>query len=349
MSKKVKIGNLYIGGGEKPLIQSMTTFAPKDTENCINQIKRLQDAGCEIVRFCVADEADASSIKKIKDATKIPLVADVHFDYRLGILAVENGADKLRINPGNIGGEKEITAVADCLKAHKIPVRVGANSGSIEKELLKKYGVSVESLVQSAMNNVKTLEKHGVYDIVVSVKSSDVRLMTESYRALSKVCDYPLHIGVTEAGGGELGKIKNAVGIGALLLDGIGDTLRVSLSEDPVEEVAVAKNILRSVGIDKNFVNVISCPTCGRCNWDCMAFAKKVCEKTKNENKPLNVAVMGCVVNGVGEGKSADIGIAGGKDKAVIFKKGEAYAECSFEDAEEIFFGEIEKCLKWKK
>ncbi len=349
MSKQTRIGNLILGGGNKPLIQSMTTFAPKDTENCINQIRALTDAGCEIVRFCVADEKDAEGIKRIKSQTSIPLVADVHFDYRLGIKAVENGADKLRINPGNIGGEKELKAVADCVKAHNVPVRVGANSGSIEKELLKKYGVSATALVESAMNNVRLLEKFGVQNIVVSVKASSVKLTVESYRKLSKICDYPLHIGVTEAGGGEMGETKNAIGIGSLLLDGIGDTLRVSLSDDPLREVAVAKTILRSAGIDEDFVNVVACPTCGRCCWDCMAFAKKVANETKNVNEKLTVAVMGCVVNGVGEGKHADVGIAGGKDKAVIFKKGEIVAELNFSEAEEVFFKELYKCLKWKK
>lgn len=345
MTKRVKIGNLYIGGGESVKIQSMTTFKAKEIENTVEQILALEKEGCDIARFSILDIADCNAIKKIKEQTHIPLVADIHFDYRLAVSAIENGIDKVRLNPGNIGGEREIGIVADCLKAHNIPVRVGANSGSIEKSLLDEYGVCAKSLTESALRNARILEKHGVENIVLSVKSSTVQVNIESYRLLSTLTDYPLHIGVTEAGGGTSGIVKNAVGIGSLLIDGIGDTLRVSLSDEPIKEIRAAKEILRAVGKDKNYVDVVACPTCGRCEWDCMAFASKIKDLTKNITKPFKVAVMGCVVNGVGEGKESDLGIAGGKDKAVIFKKGEIIAQMDFDKAEQFFIKELERCL----
>ena len=263
MTKKVMIGSVAVGGGEKVKIQSMTTCKTSDIEKCAAQTNALAAAGCEIIRYAVLDEADAYAIKTLKTKVSIPIVADIHFSPRLAVLAVENGADKLRINPGNIGGEKEIALVADCIKAHHIPVRVGANTGSIEKQFFARYGRSAQALAESALYNAAILEKHGVSDIVLSVKASDVPLTVEAYSMLPSLCDYPLHVGVTEAGSKADGVIKSAVGIGSLLLRGIGDTIRVSLTDDSIEEVYAAKRILRACGLDKDYIEVVSCPTCG--------------------------------------------------------------------------------------
>ena len=323
MTRRIPIGGTAIGGGAPVAVQSMTTTRPSDIENTVKQILRLEEAGCDIVRFCVRDAADAAAISRIRRETHIPLVADIHFDYRLAVAAAENGADKVRINPGNIGGEDKIRAVADCVRAHKIPVRVGSNTGSIEKEFLAKYGRSEKALAESALKNVAVLEKHGVENIVVSVKASDVKLTVAAYEYIAARCDYPLHLGVTEAGTLLNGVVKNSVGIGALLLKGIGDTVRVSLSADPTEEVYAARRILRSVGLEKDYVEIVSCPTCGRCEWPLIPFAEKVEKFTAKIKKPLKLAVMGCVVNGPGEAADADLGIAGGKEYCMIFKKGE--------------------------
>lgn len=263
-------------------------------------------------------------------------------------MAIENGADKVRVNPGNIGGEREIKFVADCIKSHGIPVRVGANTGSIEKQFLEKFGRNENSLVESAINSIKTFEKYGVEDIVVSVKASDVPLTVKAYRLLASRTDRPLHIGVTEAGVGQMAVVKSSAALGALLIDGIGDTLRISITDDPVKEITAAKTLLRAVGSDKNFVNVISCPTCGRCQWNSMALAKKVAAFTENIGKKLKIAVMGCVVNGPGEAADCDIGIAGAKDYCVIFKGGEIIKKISAQDAEEEFFKEINALLNDK-
>ncbi len=346
MTRRIPIGGTAIGGGAPVAVQSMTTTRPSDIENTVKQILRLEEAGCDIVRFCVRDAADAAAISRIRRETHIPLVADIHFDYRLAVAAAENGADKVRINPGNIGGEDKIRAVADCVRAHKIPVRVGSNTGSIEKEFLAKYGRSEKALAESALKNVAVLEKHGVENIVVSVKASDVKLTIAAYEYIAARCDYPLHLGVTEAGTLLNGVVKNSVGIGALLLKGIGDTVRVSLSADPTEEVYAARRILRSVGLEKDYVEIVSCPTCGRCEWPLIPFAEKVEKFTAKIKKPLKLAVMGCVVNGPGEAADADLGIAGGKDYCMIFKKGEPYKKVACADVEKEFFKEIENCLK---
>lgn len=346
MTRRIPIGGTAIGGGAPVAVQSMTTTRPSDIENTVEQILRLEEAGCDIVRFCVRDAADAAAISRIRRETHIPLVADIHFDYRLAVAAAENGADKVRINPGNIGGEDKIRAVADCVRAHKIPVRVGSNTGSIEKEFLAKYGRSEKALAESALKNVAVLEKHGVENIVVSVKASDVKLTVAAYEYIAARCDYPLHLGVTEAGTLLNGVVKNSVGIGALLLKGIGDTVRVSLSADPTEEVYAARRILRSVGLEKDYVEIVSCPTCGRCEWPLIPFAEKVEKFTAKIKKPLKLAVMGCVVNGPGEAADADLGIAGGKDYCMIFKKGEPYKKVACADVEKEFFKEIENCLK---
>lgn len=343
--KQVRVGSVLLGGGSIA-VQSMTTVKASDVEKSVAQILRLEQAGCDIVRVAASDEADARAIGEIKKQIRIPIVADVHFSAKLAVLAVEAGADKLRINPGNIGGEAEIMRVADCLKMHEIPVRVGSNTGSIEPHFLKKYGRSAEALVESALANVRVLEKCGVEDIVISVKASDVPLTVEAYTLLAKRSDYPLHLGVTEAGTEEAGKIKSAIGIGALLLQGIGDTVRVSLTADPVKEVYAAHDILRACGTEKDFVEVVSCPTCGRCGYDCMGLARKVTERVRTVRKRLKVAVMGCVVNGPGEARGCDLGLAGGKDYCVIIQKGKPDERVITAEAEHTFFERLEGLLQ---
>lgn len=344
VTRKVNCGGIAIGGGERVKIQSMCTVKTSDTDAVLAQIDALKNAGCDIVRVSVLDDADAEGIARLR-AGGLPVVADIHFSYKLAVKAIENGCDKVRINPGNIGGEREIAIVADCIKAHAIPVRVGANTGSIEREFLEKYGRSERALVESALSNAHILEKHGVSDIVISVKASDVPLTVRAYRLLSSMCDYPLHIGVTEAGTEEMAIVKSSAALGALLIDGIGDTLRVSITGDPVREIYAAKKLLRAVGLDRNFVDVISCPTCGRTQWNVTDLAEKVNERVRNVAKPLKVAVMGCVVNGPGEAKDCDIGIAGSKEYCVIFRRGEIIKRIPSEDAEREFFSVLEGIL----
>ena len=344
-SKKISVGGVLLGGGERVKIQSMTTTKTADVEKTVAQILALEKAGCEIVRVAISDEADALAVRSVVDKIHTPLVADIHFSPKLAVMAIENGANKVRINPGNIGGEKEIQFVADCVKAHKIPVRVGSNTGSIEKNFLEKYGKSAEALVESALYNVGILEKFGVNDIVISVKASDVKLTVNAYMLLANRTSYPLHLGVTEAGTTEAGIVKSAVGIGSLLLNGVGDTIRVSLTDDPVREVYAAKHILRACGLDEAFVEVVACPTCGRCEWESMSLANKVTEFVRPYSKRAKIAVMGCVVNGPGEAKDADLGIAGGKGSCLIFKKGEPYKKVAADCAEEEFLKEIRLLL----
>lgn len=334
-----------MGGGESVKIQSMCTTKTSDVNGTVEQIRRLEKAGCEIIRVSVLDEDDAKAIKAVKNSIKIPLVADIHFSHKLAIAAIENGCDKVRINPGNIGGDKEIKAVADCIKAHGIAVRVGSNTGSIEKEFLQKYGKSEYALVESALKSVSLLEKNGVENIVISVKASDVPLTVKAYCLLAQKTDYPLHIGVTEAGTEQMAVVKSSVALGALLLEGIGDTLRVSITDDPVKEVLAAKRILRAVGLDKNYADVVSCPTCGRCRWNSMELAKKVTAYVESFSKPVKIAVMGCVVNGPGEAKDCDIGIAGAEDYCVIFRNGEIIRRINSGEAESEFFKELNKIL----
>ena len=342
---KVNVGGVKIGGGERVKIQSMTTTKTSDIEKTFAQISALERAGCDIVRVAILDETDALALKPLVEKSRLPIVADIHFSSKLAALAVENGAHKIRINPGNIGGEKEIKYVADCLKTHHIPVRVGSNTGSIEKNFLEKYGKNEFSLVESALYNVRLLEEHGVDQIVLSVKASSVPLTVKAYTLLAGKTEYPLHLGVTEAGTTESGIVKSAVGIGSLLLNGIGDTIRVSLTDDPVKEVDAAKWILRACELEKEFVEVVSCPTCGRCSWESMALAEKVSEFVKPYKKRAKIAVMGCVVNGPGEAKDADLGIAGGNGSCLIFKRGEPYKKVSTQTAEEEFFKEIRLLL----
>lgn len=342
MTRKVKIGDIFVGGGESVKVQSMCTAKTSRVDEVCAQISALEAAGCEIIRVSVLDEEDAAAIKEIKKRINIPLVADIHFSARLAVAAIEAGCDKVRINPGNIGGENNVKLVSDCIKSHGIPVRVGSNTGSIEKEFLSKYGVCETSLVESALKSVGMLEKYGVENIVISVKASSVPLTYKAYTKLSSCTDYPLHIGVTEAGTYESALVKSSAALGALLLNGIGDTIRVSITGDPVREIYAARRILQSVGLDKNFADVISCPTCGRCQWNSATLAELVSDKVKNIKKPLKIAVMGCVVNGPGEAAEADIGIAGAKDYCVIFRKGEILRRVKADEAAQEFLKEIE-------
>ncbi|MEQ6358603.1 flavodoxin-dependent (E)-4-hydroxy-3-methylbut-2-enyl-diphosphate synthase [Thermoanaerobacter thermohydrosulfuricus] len=347
ITREVKIGNKKIGGNNPILVQSMTNTDTHDIEKTIEQIKRLEAEGCDIIRVAVPDMEAAEAIKEIKKNINIPLVADIHFDYRLAIKSIENGADKIRINPGNIGREENIKKVVEIAKEKGIPIRIGVNSGSLEKEILHKYkGVTAEAVVESALKNVLILEKLGFYDIVISLKTTNVPLTIEAYKLASSKVDYPLHVGITEAGTIEAGTIKSAIGIGTLLYLGIGDTIRVSLTGDPVHEVRVGRQILRSLGLLKEGVEVISCPTCGRTKIDLIRLAEEVEKRTRNIKKPLKVAVMGCAVNGPGEAKEADIGIAGGDGEGVIFKKGKVYKKVKEEELVEELMKEIEKLLE---
>ena len=322
--KTVKIGNIIIGNGNRIAIQSMTNVPTHDADAAIKQVNALADSGCEIVRLAVPDEAAAIAMEKILENTSVPLVADIHFDYRLALMCIERGIHKVRINPGNIGGEDKAKAVADAAKAKNIPIRIGVNGGSLEKGVLEKCGGNLAmAMVESAKGHVDILNRCDFDDIVLSMKSSSVKTTIEAYRLAREVFDYPLHLGVTEAGTTKAGIVKSAVGIGSLLADGIGDTIRVSLTDDPVKEVEAAKLILRSLDLDDNFIQVVSCPTCGRTKIDLISIAQKVTDAVENIPANLKVAVMGCVVNGPGEAKDADIGIAGGDGCAVLFKKGE--------------------------
>lgn len=324
MSRVVKVGNLLIGGGNPVVIQSMTNTTTSDVEATVNQIKKLEAAGCQMVRMTINNEEAAKAIGEIKKRVDVPLCADIHFDYKLALLAIENGIDKLRINPGNIGSDENIKAVVEKAKEKNIPIRIGVNSGSIEKHILEKYGKpTADGMVESAMYHINLLEKNGFNDIVVSLKASNVKMMVEAYRKISKLVDYPLHLGVTEAGTAFQGTVKSAIGIGSLLVDGIGDTIRVSLTEDPVEEIKVAKEILKVLGLIEAGVEIVSCPTCGRTEIDLIGLAKKVEKEFENENRKIKIAVMGCVVNGPGEAREADYGVAGGKGVGVLFKKGQ--------------------------
>ena len=339
MTRVVKVRNLSIGGNNPIIIQSMTNTNSADVEATVKQINELEKAGCQLVRMTINNVKAAEAIKEIKKRVNLPLVADIHFDYRLALLAIENGIDKLRINPGNIGSDENVKKVVEAAKEKNIPIRIGVNSGSIEKEILEKYGKPcVEALVESALYHVRLLEKYNFFDIVISLKSSNVKMMVEAYRKISSLVDYPLHLGVTEAGTKFQGTVKSAIGIGALLVDGIGATLRVSLTENPVEEIKVAKEILKVLDLSDEGVEIISCPTCGRTEIDLIGLAKQVEEEFQNEKNKFKVAVMGCVVNGPGEAKGADYGVAGGMHKGVIFEKGKVVKTVKEEDIiEELF------------
>jgi len=321
-SKQVKIGNITIGGNNPIAIQSMTFTKTSDKEKTLEQIRSLENAGCDIVRFSVPDEESAASISYLKEHSRIPLVADIHFNYRLALLAAEQGIDKIRINPGNIGAEDRVKAVADECRKRNIPIRIGVNGGSLEKHILAKYGSPTpEALFESAMYHVRLLEKFDFENIIVSIKSSDVADTVMANRIFAQQTDYPIHLGVTEAGTERMGIIKSSAGIGAMLIDGIGDTLRVSLTDEVEKEVAAGRDLLKSLGLRKG-VNIVSCPTCARTNINVIEIANKLHELLDNCDKDIKVAVMGCAVNGPGEAKDADIGIAGGNGDALLFKKG---------------------------
>lgn len=343
-TRKLRVGNIYIGGDAPISIQSMTNTKTSDVEATVKQIKALEEAGCEIVRVAVPDMAAAEAISEIKKQISIPLVADIHFNYELALKSMENGVDKIRINPGNIGSKEKVLKVVSMAKEKGVPIRIGVNSGSLEKDILNKYGhVTAEGLAESALGHVRILEELDFHDIVISIKSTDVPMAFEAYRLISKKTDYPLHIGITEAGTVYRGTIKSAVGIGAMLLSGIGDTIRVSLTGDPVEEIKAAKEILRACGLYNKGVQFISCPTCGRTQIDLISIAEKVEKALENCEKPIKVAVMGCVVNGPGEAREADIGIAGGRDSAVIFRKGEILRKVPEGEIVEALLDEIKK------
>ena len=333
MTRQIQVGGVAVGGGAPVSIQSMLNTKTTDVEGSLSQIRALAAAGCEIARLAVPDMEAAAGFGKIAAASPLPLVADIHFDYRLAIAAAEGGAAKIRINPGNIGGEDRVRAVVDCCKAHHIPIRIGVNGGSLDKALLHKYGhPTPEALVESAFSHIALLEKYGFYDICVSMKSSSVPLMMAAYRLFAEKSDYPLHLGVTETGTETMGVIKSAMGIGGLLCMGIGDTIRVSLTADPVKEVLAAKSILKAAGLRKEGVNLIACPTCGRTKIDLIGLAGRVEEALRDCKKPLTVAVMGCIVNGPGEAREADVGIAGGEDCGVLFVKGELKEKLPYDE-----------------
>ena len=331
-SREVKIGNICMGGDNPVIIQSMTNTFTKDVKATVKQILDLEAEGCELVRVTVNNEEAAEAIKEIKKGIHIPLVADIHFDYKLALKAIENGIDKLRINPGNIGDEEKVRAVVEKAKEYNVPIRIGVNSGSIEKKILDKYGKpTAEGMVESAMYHVGLLEKFDFHNIIISLKASNVQMMVEAYRKIADLVDYPLHLGVTEAGTAFQGTVKSAIGIGSLLVDEIGDTIRVSLTENPVEEIKVAKEILKVLGMRKG-VEIISCPTCGRTEIDLISLAKKVENEFSSMEKNIKIAVMGCVVNGPGEAKEADYGVAGGKGEGLLFKKGKIIKKVKEED-----------------
>ena len=333
MTRKILVGSIPIGGGAPVVIQSMLNTNTADVEACLAQIHRLKAAGCQIARLAVPNMEAAKAFAQICKESPLPLVADIHFDYRLAIAAAEGGAAKIRINPGNIGGEDRVKAVVDACKARSIPMRIGVNGGSLDKRLLEKYGhPTAEALVESAFEHIALLEKYGFYDICVSMKSSTVPTMVKAARLFREKCDYPIHIGVTETGPVKMGLMKSAMGIGALLLDGIGDTIRVSLTDDPVEEVYAAKGILKVAGLRKEGVNIISCPTCGRTKIDLISLVNQVDEALKDCQKPITVAVMGCIVNGPGEAREADIGIAGGDGCGMLFEKGQQIEKLPYDE-----------------
>jgi (E)-4-hydroxy-3-methylbut-2-enyl-diphosphate synthase len=346
-TRQVKVGNVKVGGLAPIAVQSMTNTYTQDIAATVSQIKQLEAAGCEIVRLAVPDEEAAAAISGIKKKIAIPLIADIHFDYRLAILSGQADADGLRINPGNIGSRKKVKAVVDCAKEYNIPIRIGVNSGSLEKDILKKYnGVTAGAMVESAMRHIELLETLDFHAIKISLKASDVRRTVEAYRLLSNKSDLPLHVGVTEAGGLYSGIVKSTLGIGMLLAEGIGDTIRVSLTRDPVEEVRVGYEILKGLAIRQHGPDIISCPTCGRCNIDLFGIAERVEKALLLKSVPIKLAIMGCVVNGPGEAREADIGVAGGDGVGILFRKGEVIKKFPQDKLVEVLLEEVEKFEK---
>ncbi|CEP81385.1 flavodoxin-dependent (E)-4-hydroxy-3-methylbut-2-enyl-diphosphate synthase [Paraclostridium sordellii] len=347
LSKEVSVGSLKIGGNNPISIQSMTNTDTRDAKATIDQIKRLEEVGCDVVRVAVPDMEAAKNIGEIKKNVNIPIIADIHFDYRLALEAIDQGVDGVRINPGNIGSIDRVKMVVNKCRDKNLKIRIGVNGGSLEKELLEKYGsATAEALVESAMGHVKILEDLEFHNIVISLKSSDIYKTLEAYELIAKKVDYPLHIGITESGSVKKGTIKSSIGVGALLLKGIGDTIRISLTGDPTEEVIVGKEILRSVDLLNDKIKVISCPTCGRCNIDLISVVNEVEEKINKVDKDITVAIMGCAVNGPGEAKEADIGIAGGKGEGLLFKKGEIIRKINGDKLVDELLAEIENYKK---
>ena len=343
-TKQVKVGNLLIGGGAPVSVQSMLNVEAHDIAGNVRQAKALEAAGCQIIRAAVPDLAAVPTIAALKEALTVPVVADIHFNHKIALACVDAGVDKIRINPGNIGADENVKAVASACKAHGIPIRIGVNSGSVEKEILKKYGAPTPAaMAESAMYHVRLLEKYDFDDIVISIKSSNVQNMIEAYRLVAAQCSYPLHLGVTESGTQRMGIIKSAVGIGALLTQGIGDTIRVSLTADPVKEVDAGFDILASIGLLPDRPTLVSCPTCGRTKIDLIGLANAVEERLRHVHKPITVAVMGCVVNGPGEAKEADIGIAGGDGCGLLFQKGAVLRKVDEADLLDALMDEIER------
>ncbi len=344
ITKKVKVGDMFIGGGAPVSVQSMLCAEAHDIEGNVQQALRLEKAGCDIVRVTVPDKEAIKTVEALKNAIKIPLVADIHFDYRLAIESVAAGVDKVRINPGNIGGDANVKAVANACKAAGVPIRIGVNSGSLEKEILQKYGgVTPEAMVESGLYHISLLEKFDFDDIVLSLKSSDTLKMYKAYELAAEKCRYPLHLGVTEAGTENMGVIKSAAGIGGLLLRGIGNTIRISLTDDPVKEVEAGIKLLKAIGLRNDGIKFVSCPTCGRTQIDLIKIAADAEKRLASVNKNITVAIMGCVVNGPGEASAADIGIAGGKGCGVLFKKGEIICKLPEEKLLDALIEEIEK------
>lgn len=345
-TRKITVGNIQIGGENKVIIQSMCNTKTKDVDSTVNQILDLEKAGCQIIRVACLDEEDARAIKDIKKRIHIPIVADIHFDYKIALAAIEAGVDKIRINPGNIGSEEKTRAVVEACKAKNIPIRIGVNGGSLEKDLLEKYGKPcAEAMVESAKKHIDILEKLDFYDTCISLKASNLDLCIEAYEKAAEMFDYPLHLGITEAGTAFSGTIKSSIGLGVLLRQGIGNTLRVSLSDDPVEEVKVAKEILKDCGLYKNSPTLISCPTCGRTAYDMIPIAKEMESFLQTLESNITVAIMGCAVNGPGEAREADIGIAGGTNEAVLFKKGQVIRKIPQEKIVEELKSEIMKMI----
>ncbi len=343
-TRQIKVGDVKIGGMAPITVQSMTNTYTRDVTATVAQIKRLEKAGCEIVRVAVPDQESAAAISLIKKKISIPVIADIHFDYRLAIASAKSGADGLRLNPGNIGGKKKVKAVVECAKAFDIPIRIGVNAGSVEKDILKKYnGVSAEAMLESAMRHLRLLRSFDFHNIKISIKASDVCRTVDAYRRLSSETDFPLHVGVTAAGALYSGIVKSSLGMGMLLAEGIGDTIRVSLTRDPVEEVRVGFEILKALDIRRHGPDIISCPTCGRCKIDLFDIVQRVEKDLLLKPVPIKLAIMGCVVNGPGEAREADIGIAGGDGTGVLFKKGKVIKKFPEENLVEVLLGEVEK------
>ena len=348
-TRQIRVGAVPVGGDAPVSVQSMTNTDTHDVEATVSQIHRLEKAGCEIIRVAVLDLEAAAAIRRIREQISIPLIADIHFDHRLAVASMENGAQAIRINPGNIGGPEKLANVVAAAKQHAVPIRVGVNSGSLEKDILARHGrPTPAALVESALRNVGLLEDFGFYEIKVSIKSSDALTTVDAYRELASQCDYPLHLGVTEAGGLIAGTVKSSLALGMLLYDGIGDTFRISLTRDPVEEIRVGYELLRALRIRERGPELISCPTCGRCGINLFGLAEKVEEHIQTITTPLKIAVMGCVVNGPGEAKEADIGLAGGKGTGLIFKKGKLYKKVPEKELLQVFLSEVDEMVRLK-